>query len=628
MDLGGTLKHIQEQLKKQILNARDAYSIGTPIMTDEDYDNLYDYFVANFDDDEIKDTIWKDENSSFEKAEHLMLMGSQEKITTEQQMDDWIRLKRIKFPVLAQLKLDGISIELQYEEGKLNKAITRGNGVIGDSILANVSKMKFVPLMLLEKKTCAIRGEIMLSKKIFNAVYKPKGYSNPRNMAAGISKQKTGAGCENLMIIVYDIEDKEKSFKTETDKMKFLDLNEFNTADYEVIKDKKVLLEGLTKIEKEKDSLEIEIDGVVIKQDAVDYEDRNRLKPDKQRAWKFKSPESMTRIIGVEWSFSGHYVTPVALLEPVHIAGSTVARASLANTDEIKRLNLRIGDIVVVSKRNEIIPKIERVYDSSGGFKEIEPITKCIHCGSKLFNDGKRMYCEKLSCPGRMYHRITKWIKKLDVQGFGPALLDDLFEKKFVLSPLNFYTMDLEEYIITTNLEKATRKAFNNLYSKKELPLETIIAGYDIEGIGEKIIKILIDSGYNTLEKLTNLTKEDIERIDGFGQDRAKKFIEGFLFVKNEIVELIDNDYISVKESSSGNLKNISFCFTGKMINKRNELEKMVINNGGIVRGTVSKNLSYLVNNDSESESAKNKSAIKNGVKIITEKHFLEMIGG
>lgn len=498
---------------------------------------------------------------------------------------------------------------------------------VGDDITSNVLKMSGIPKKLVNKISCAVRGEIMLTKEKFESIYKPQGYSNPRNMAAGISKQKNGAGCENLTVIVYDIEEEDKTLNTEEDKMNFLMINEFDVADFEIVETKEKLFKVLDEIEKEKSELEIEIDGIVLKQNIVDYEDRSRLRPEKQRAWKFKSPEALTRIIGVDWSFSGHYVTPVALLEPVYIAGSTVSKASLANVDEIKRLGVRIGDMVVVSKRNEIIPKIECVADSSTGYKDIEIIENCIHCGSKLYNDGKRIYCEKPSCPGRMYHRICKWINNLDVQGFGPALLGDLFAKGFVKTPLDFYTMDLEDYLLTTNLDKATKKAFNNLLSKHELPLETIVSGYDIDGIGEKIVKLLIDAGYDTIEKLSELKKEDIIKIDGFGEDRAEKFIDGFASVKYEIIELLDGDYIEIKKVGK-ELKDLSFCFTGKMIYKRNELEKMASEKGADIKKAVSKNLSFLVNNDTESTSSKNKDAIKYGVKIISEKQFLDIIEG
>jgi DNA ligase (NAD+) len=228
-------------------------------------------------------------------------------------------------------------------------------------------------------------------------------------------------------------------------------------------------------------------------------------------------------------------------------------------------------------------------------------------------------------CPGKMYHRIEKWIEKLGINGFGPSLLGDLFAKGFVNTPIDFYRINLKKYLEKTNLVKATEKAFDNLYEVKELPLETIIAGYDIDGIGEKIIKLIIDKGHNTLDKIEVLTESDLVTIEGIGEDRAKKIIEGIGFIKNELVELTDK-FIKIRENKGGDLEGLSFCFTGKMDLPRKELENMVLENGGTIKSAVTKDLSYLVNNDILSVSSKNKKALSLGVKIISEKTFMEII--
>jgi len=623
-------------LEIKIVEAQDAYYNEEPIMSDEEFDALWDKLKKEQPNSSLFAKIGEDFSEIFSKEKHIMNMGSLEKVNNEKDFEDWWK-KRVRTSAIVQSKMDGISIELQYKDGNLLKAVTRGNGEIGNDVTSNVLKMKGFPKTIRVNETIAVRGEIILEKDIFNQKYLSKGYANPRNMASGLSKQKEGRGCEDLTIYFYDMLSAnhiDTIGKREIDKINFLEKEGFNlvptffVGSYEeVIEIRKNL------IDKDREKLKYDIDGLVIKNDEYNSEDLKRSRPQFQIAFKFDTVTSATKVKDVYWSVSGRIITPVALLEPVELEGATVRRASLANPNRMRELGLRYDDVVLVSRRGQIIPYVESVISSNKENKKIPCFLKS-YTDKKgvewpVKDEGTRLIISDESFPQIRYHRIKKWINKLGVKGFGDALLNKLSNEGWISDISDLYMLDLDAYLKSTNLKKATTKAFDNLYRIKEVPLSTFIGGFDIEDVGEKIIELAVKNGYTTLKDLESASIINLSKINGIGEHRARKLLEGLAELKSEMFKTLNFVKIQNKEvKMDTNISGKSFCFTGALESmKRSEAQKLVEEMGGVSKSSVSKGLDFLVNNDVTSSSSKNKKANEYGVAIIDEKQFLEMVG-
>lgn len=614
-------------LEKKILEAQDAYYNDEPIMSDAEFDVLWDELKKQNPNSDLFKQVGKDNKNGFPKAQHIIHMNSQEKVNTEEDFIAWWKKRGIK-KALVQYKFDGISIELQYNLGVFEKAITRGDGYVGDLITDNVKKMKGFPYTLKNKLTGAIRGEIILPRNVFETKYKPQGYQNPRNMASGLSKQKDGKGCEDLEIIFYDLYSLNEDFKTEEEKWDFLVSNKFNTKINLLVDDPEKVIELRKQIDRTQ--LYFDVDGIVVKNNEINKEDAERKRPEYQIAFKFNDKLHSTKILDIEWSLSGKNLTPVAILEPVDIQGSTIQRASLANPDRFRELNLGKNDVVEITRRGEIIPRIEKVINRSNEPRfEIPTLFVYRNTNWPVIDEGSRLIISNLSFPEIRLHRIEKWIEKLDIKGFGPALLTDLFQKGFINDIDDLYTINLEDYLKTTALKKATQKAFNNLYAVKEISLAKFIGGLDIETVGERLAKLIVNAGYDTLNKIIGATDSQLSSIEGFGPERTKKLQDGLINLISLIRKL--ENLIKIKEVNKNmgvkGLKGLTFCFTGALNSmKRDEAFKMVEDKGGKISKTVSYGVDYLITNTPDSESSKNKKAKELGTKVINEIDFLKMM--
>ncbi|MFW9952420.1 MAG: NAD-dependent DNA ligase LigA [Candidatus Thorarchaeota archaeon] len=617
-------------LVNEITRHRDLYYKVQPEISDAEYDKLEDELRTLDPSNPILQEIGRDASELFTKREHIIPMGSQDKVVNPQEFLKWA--KKRNFPsYLIQFKLDGISIELQYDEGKFDFAVTRGDGLIGDDVSVNVIKMKgFIPKLAV-KFTGAVRAEVMLFHDIYNQKYTDK--QNCRNAAAGLVRRKDGVGSEDLNLVFYDAISISNAviFEHEVQKLKWLKEMGFNTILTKTVKTAQEVVDKWEKVmTNTRQELNYDIDGLVIKGKQIDMEDMRRAKPMKQIAFKFEAEEEKTVLREVEWSISGHNYTPVAIVDTVEIAGTNVSRASLANPDLITMLKIKIGSEVMVSKRGDIIPKIERVVFTPPDAKEIEIPTICETCHTKLTNEGTRLYCPNEECPKRDYHRLVKWIHKLDVKDFSEKLMiSKLFKTGKLRTIADYYILKVSDLTKFEGVqEKSAKKALDNLLAKDVIPLETFIAGFNIENMGERLVKKVVDAGYNTLDKIKNATVHDLRRVDGFADISAAILYEGIRKFYPEMKKVLDTGKISIKKPiTEAKLRGKSFCFTGALKTlKRAEAERLVTEHGGEVKNSVVKGLSYLVTNSTE-RTVKFVKAEEQGTKIISEEKFLEMIG-
>ncbi len=618
-------------LVKEIERHRYLYYNETPEISDAKYDALEDELRALDPENPILFKIGVDRSELFTKREHIIPMSSQDKVTTPSEFKKWAK-KRNYTLFIIQFKLDGISIELQYEDGIFQYAVSRGDGKIGDDVSANVVRMKgFIP-KLKDNFTGAVRAEIVLFHKIFEQKYSDK--QNCRNAAAGLVRRKDGIGSGDLNLVYYDaisLSD-DVVFKNEIEKLKWLKEQNFHTVKTKTVKSMLEVIqtreEVMTNI---RNTLEFDIDGLVIKGKEIDMEDMQRAKPMKQIAFKFQAEEIETILLDVEWSVSGHNYTPVAIVEPVSLMGTTVSRASLANPNLIEELGIKIGSEVIISKRGDIIPKIESVIRTPAESKKIEIPQVCEVCSTKLANEGTRLYCPNETCPKRYYHRLRKWIRKLGVKHFSEKLmLKSLFDTGKVRTISDFYTLKVHDLTRFEGVqEKSAQKALDNLFAVQEIPLAKFIAGFDIENIGEELTQRVVDAGYDTLDKIRNASVHQLSQIDGFADTTAQYLLKGVAKMYPEMAKLLQTNKIKIKEAKSmgGELEGLSFCITGALetFKNRAEAQQFIQDHGGIAKSGVTKTLSYLVTNSSELTS-KYLKAQELGVKIISEEELRALV--
>lgn len=348
-----------EELKAKIKEASDAYGNAQPIMSDKEFDQLVNELKEK--DPTYIDTVtYDDHTEGFPKGKHNLVTGTLAKCRNEEEFAEWF--KKHPGPKVMESKCDGSGVELKYEDGVLVEAVTRGTGFEGDIITDNVKKIPSVMQILSKPLDCSIRGEIVMLHKVFDNKYKDK-MKNCRNAAAGIMKHLDGSELENLNFIAYDMQENgEKIIKTEIDKLSFLTESGFAVPAYKAITTLDEAFAFRTSQYENRADIDYDIDGVVVKPAVIDYEDLKNRTPKNSCAIKFELDVAVSKIIDIEWSQTGKYFTPVAIIEPVELNGVTITHAQIFNINKMQELSIEIGKHVEVVRRGEIIPHIEKCY--------------------------------------------------------------------------------------------------------------------------------------------------------------------------------------------------------------------------------------------------------------------------
>jgi DNA ligase (NAD+) len=422
----------------------------------------------------------------------------------------------------------------------------------------------------------------------------------------------------------------EKMFAKEIEKIEWLQKQRFQTVPVRECATAKDVIKFREREAKKRDAMPYDIDGLVVKAPDTDIDDLKKARPEKQIAFKFVLEEAVSTLKAVEWSESGSTYTPIGIVEPVRLAGTTVQRANLNNPAIIRGLRLKIGSRVVIVKRGEIIPKIERLAEENSLLtEEIIAPEQCAVCGTALINEGTRLYCPNAACPKRLLHRLQKWVTVLDILELGEKLINQLFEKRRVIHIADLYTLDPGELSLYDRMGNLTaEKVVRNIHEKRNVTLPVFIAGFDFEGIGETLVEFIADAGYDTLDKLRAASEDELAAVRSIGEERAKTIKENLKQTTAEMDEVLKYKTISVPRPSGLPLAGISFCFTGELRTmKRQEAEAKAKALGGVTKSAIVKDLSFLVTNTPESGSGKNKKARDLGIPIIDEAAFSKMLG-
>jgi DNA ligase (NAD+) len=617
-----------QELESKIIEARDNYYNHTPTISDQVFDAWIDELrgldPANASITAIGAPVVP---SEWLKAKHQIPMGSLDKVNLPEELSKWALDVANNDKLFVTEKLDGLSIELIYENGNFKQAITRGNGEIGEDISVNVVKMKGVPHRLPSKFTGSVRGEIFMKKSVHTKHFSDK--ANPRNAASGTSKRLDGQGTEYLDVFVYQVLG-DVDLSTEVEQFKWCLNNGFSVPNYWLFSSVKEVTEHWREYQDTKrNELDYDIDGLVVRVNDLAKQmllgDVN-LRPKGARAFKFdnEARESIVRDIHWQIGNSGR-LTPVATVDPVMLVGATVSRASLYNLAYINELGIDIGATVLVARANDVIPRIEEVIKGTGTVSKAP--THCPECAGKVEMHGENLVCTNTNdCQSQILGKIENWVSELNLLEWGNALLERLVQSGKVKTIADLYTLSVDDLASIDRMgKKSAKKCYDILHCNKELPLETFLGGLSIPMIGASTIKLIMAHGWSDLKTFFTKNAVDFEKVAGVGPVKAASLRIGLRENQQLILDLLKVG-VSIKKKVEGKLSNKSICFTGSMVNKRPVLEKMAADAGADVKNSVSKGLNILVIADPNSTSSKAVTARKLGTTLLSEEDFLKLI--
>lgn len=651
-------KRVQE-LERLVRHHRDLYYNQEPEISDADFDALVDELKKLGPESPILaevGAVVAPEVTGLPSKEHRIPMGSLDKVA-EDRLDFWAEKAGPLFVV--QEKLDGISLEIEYEKGRMGDAITRGDGFVGEVVTHNAVNFKNVVRDLPVAFTGSVRGEVFCRLSVFERFFVELGFANPRNTVSGTSRKKHGdrALARHFEMHFFDVVGEELDFETEKEKIAFIrdelelqiattffdqDVDGIREIFQSYLGDPGVKKPGL------RQELDYEIDGLVVRSDSIAVQEelgavRNR--PRFAMAYKFPSEGVVTTLLDVDWSLgTTGRVTPVARLEPVQVSGVTVSNSSLHNLDVIRALDLRIGDSVFVKRRGDVIPYVESVVESKGG-KAPEPPKNCPSCAAQLQHDTKFVRCVNPECPGRVYGDIRRWIGVLEIDSIGEKWVEIFIEKGLLRDPSDLYRLKVKDLESLDRMGKTlAEKMVRNVEQSRQPTLDRFIAAINIPEFSRQRAQMLIDAGFDTIEKIHAIGVEEIAEVKGFAEILAEKIHLGLRAREGRIQAMLEAGVEiqaptprteAVVEAVSGKLAGKSVCFTGAVqaVNQdtgkrwtRKALEELVRAHGGKAASAVTRGLDYLVMSNPDSGSSKAKKAREMGTEILSEEDFLRLV--
>lgn len=601
-----------------------------PEISDYEFDELAETLKKKSPNSKTLSEIPTDVHDVSKKTIHKLPMLSLDKCYDDETLSEWA--EKFEGDIVASPKIDGCAVSLRYDsKGVLSLASTRGDGVEGEEITANVQNIKSIPKKI-EMHDVEVRGEVYMPLTVF-AGYKEQ-FANPRNLAAGAIKQKDPqkTGKYNLSFFAYDLLG--VNVKTEEEKYHLLVREKFTLAEWRNVKREK-MNEVFEYFFKRRNLYDFETDGVVFKVNRIDEQIRLGVTAHHPRyaiAYKFQGDSGTTILNDVEWSVARTgVITPVAIVEPVLLSGAMVRRASLHNIGILKKLGITKGAKVVMMRRGGVIPNLESVVEKGHG--EIEIPKHCPSCGSPTKIEDDFLYCtEPKSCVRSKIGELSHFVKTVGIDGFGEKLLIRLYENGLVTDSSELYELTKDDLLSVERMgDTLADKLLNNINSRRTMPLGVFLQSLGIRELGKHAGKIL--SEFGSLEKVFALTEDELSEIHTIGPVIAHEVVVG-LRSKGKLIERLLK-HIKIEKNKvkkEGPLSGKSFLFTGSLISmEREAAQKLVEENGGVVAQSVTKDLDYLVVGDGGGAGSKLAKAEKmrdsgGKMKIISEKEFLEMI--
>jgi len=658
--IGDSMTEIEkkiDELRKTLKYHSDRYyNDDAPEIEDYEYDMMMrqlkaleeEYPEYDAPDSPTKKVGGKADNS-FENVVHTVRMESlQDAFSTDEIRDFDNRVNDVVHHVhyVVEPKIDGLSVSLEYRDGIFFRGSTRGDGDVGEDVSGNLRVIHNIPLKLNKPiPYIEVRGEVYMPKKSFERVVDrqllndEKPFKNPRNAAAGSLRQKDSSitAQRGLDIFIFNIQQIEgvtlNSHKESLDFLKELGFNTVPT--YKRVDNIESALEEINSIGERRGNLEFDIDGAVIKVDEFDYREllgSTAKYPKWAVAFKYPPEEKQTKLLDIEIAVGRTGVlTPTAILESVHLAGTTVSRATLHNQDFINEKGIGIGDIVTVRKAGDIIPEVlcvnEKLSDGTFTFP-----THCPSCNEKVIreNDEAAIRCINPDCPAQLLRNLIHFCSRdaMDIEGLGPAIIETFVNEKLIKNTFDIYNLDYKKIETLEGFKETSANNIKNSVEKsKGNDLSKLIFALGIRHIGAKAGKLLSDH-FRNIDNIMNASVDDILQIEGYGSVMAESVVEYFSTESaKELIEKLRKCGVNMESKSEikdNRFSGMTFVLTGTLPTlKRNEASKIIESFGGKTSSSVSKKTTYVL--AGEEAGSKLDKANKLGIQIIDEETFLGM---
>lgn len=650
MDKLERIKELVELLNKA---GKSYYSEGQEIMSNYEYDALYDELKKLEEETGCVLSNSPTVNVGYEvlselpKERHDSPMLSLDKTKDREALRDWLGEQK----GVLSWKLDGLTIVLTYEDGKLSKAVTRGNGEIGEIITNNARVFKNVPVTIPYKGKLVLRGEAIITYSDFNRINEEipemdAKYKNPRNLCSGSVRQLNNKITKerNVNFFAFALVSADNvDFKnSRAYQFEWLKKQGFEVVKYKMV-DRDNIIDTIAWFEKTIVNNDFPSDGLVIIYDDIAYGEslgRTAKFPRNAMAFKWTDETADTVLRQIEWSASRTgLINPVAIFDPVELEGTKVSRASVHNISIMEGLKLGIGDSIRVFKANMIIPQIAANLTESGNISVPEV---CPVCGQPTriseVNDVKTLYCDNPECQAKHVKSFALLVSRdaLNIDGLSEATLEKFIQKGFIKDKTDIFHLDkFKDEIVA--MEGFGEKSYANLIEAvekaKDTDLVRVLYGLGIDNIGLSTAKLIVKKLKGDPQAVLSVTAQELTDIDGIGEVIAEAFVRYFADEKKkeEYIRLLGEVRLKEIEESqeTEELAGKTFVITGNVTHfaNRKELKELIERMGGKVTGSVTGNTSYLINNDSMSQSTKNKTAAKLGVPVITEEEFITLAG-
>ena len=656
------IKERIERLRSEIKSADIAFAMEKPTLTDSEYDEKYlelealekehpEYYDANSPTQKIYDI----EVDGLKKVKHNVMVGSQDKIHTEEEIREFCKTLPKDSKIIVEDKLDGLTIVLRYENGKLVVAITRGQGEFGEDVTHVIFNVDNVPKQIPFYNYLELRLEGLIPNHIIEELWNQGEMKNARNLASGSIRTLNGAIAKERGLIckafdIIEIEDKE--FNSDLERIEFIKSLGFDFVEpHTFINNEEgvtALVDFVLSYNKEfRPNLPYKIDGLVIKSDDLSVREQlgmGKKNPKWSTAFKFEAEEYSTKLIDLEWSVGkSGILNPNGIIETVVIDNTNVNRASLANIDDITRRDIRLYDQVMVVKANEIIPKILRPITElrNGNEKVIEIPTECPFCGANVKKEGSYIFCTNDDCSGRQEAKLINFVGKdgLDIVGLGGKTIETFIEKEIVKSYSDILHLnDIREEILALPKfgEKKLDKILESFEKAKNTPLSKVLTSLSIRNVAvDKSLKLARE--FKSMKAILEASKdmesfkERLSKIADYGEVRVNSVANFFNDYQNiELIEemlslgfTMEEEVLEARESA---ITGKTFVITGTLSKSRGDFKKYLESLGAKVTGSVSKKTNYLLLGADEEGSTKHNKAKELGISIISEEELNEII--
>lgn len=643
------LIRIRDLVEKLNEASRAYYAQDREIMSNHEYDTLYDELVCLEKETGVILSNSPTVNVGYEavdelpKERHESAMLSLGKTKSREELQDWLQDQS----AVLSWKLDGLTIVLTYHEGKLAKAVTRGNGEIGEVITNNARTFKNLPLSIAFKGQLVLRGEAVIGYEDFERINRQmpetaEKYKNPRNLCSGSVRQLNNeiTAKRNVRFFAFALVNAEglDFHNSRSAQFDFLKEQGFEVVEHELV-NRDTILSAVESFEEKIETYDIPSDGLVVSYEDLKYSaslGRTAKFPRDSIAFKWADELRETVLQEIEWSPSRTgLINPIAVFEPVELEGTTVSRASLHNISIMRGLQLGIGDRITVYKANMIIPQIAENLTKSDSVRIPDACPVCsAPTEIKQVGDVQSLYCTNPACEAKKLKSFTLFVSRdaMNIDGLSEATLEKFIGKGFIHEFADLFRLQRYEDEIT-QMEGFGEKSYQNLISSieraREAPLARVIYALGITGIGLANARVICRYYRNDLDAMRSAQAEELSEIEGIGEVLAKAFHDYFREEKNavQLDHLLQEITIAAEnmEESEQTLSGLSFVITGSLTHyeNRNELKAVIETKGGKVTGSVTSKTACLINNDTASNSSKNKKAKELGIRILSEEDFM-----